>query len=152
MATAHCFVLWGSVDAARSGLSVMGGVAVLYALVIPMSEVVRAIALVATILVTLWFLALPLLSAIHYASILRGAVVLPAEVSRVHNLQPREVIGKSVDSMKNGTAVGEVVMLGTGERMPFETDEPWARELQPGSRLNAVIDPERRKILMLVPV
>jgi hypothetical protein len=133
-----------------AGLTAMGMVAVVYALVVPMPPPVRVVALIVAVLLTIWFLGLPVLNARHYASVVRRGVVGSAVVRSVTYLRPREVVGKSVEAMRNGVAYGELELEGTSTPLHFESDESWARDLRPGSRLTAVTDPDRREILMLV--
>lgn len=133
-----------------AGLTAMGLVAIAYALVLPMREPGRLVAVLAAALVTLWFLALPLLNARHYATIVRHGVVSSGVVRSVTYLGPREVLGKTVEAMRNGVAFGELEVEGSMAALHFETDEPWARELRPGARLMAVTDLGRQRVLLLV--
>lgn len=132
------------------GLSALGGVAVAYAVFVPMADSLRPIAVAITGLLTLGPLLLPATNAFHYASILRRGEVSPAEVLAVTYLDPRQVLGRSIDELRNGVAAGELLIMATGDHVAFESDEAGASEIHLGTVLTAVIDPEKAELLFLI--
>lgn len=135
------------------GLSAVPGFAFVYSWLSPGPDYVRLIALLLTGAATAWLLCVPLLNAFHYASVIRKALLADAEVVAVAYVPPREVTGKSIKALKNGVARGEVSAPSVGSgRYRFESDDPWAKELRPGTRLVAVIDVEAQEVRMLSPL
>jgi hypothetical protein len=140
---------WDRSAALAFALSGLGVVAIVYAIVVPMPAVLRPLSIGAAVLLTAWFLVLPMLNARHFAAIARRGVMLSAHVASVRYLDPRETPGRSLAEMHNGRAAGELAIEGSGAHPTFESEEPWARDLHPGTAVTAVIDREDGSVMLL---
>jgi uncharacterized protein (DUF58 family) len=133
-----------------AGFGIVSGIALLVvAWFAREQEPGSAILLLGFALFCVLMILLPVLPARRLAHALRDGVVSAGTVTNVE-IEP---VGtrRTIDSIANGLARGRLRVPGLADDgVEFESDAPWATRIAEGSRMDVLVDPERRRVLWIL--